>query len=197
MRARPGFTLLEISIALVITALVVSLAYAASQAGIDTQGRLDSHRSTGESMTSARALLGDALRHAIRGVRGGPATFEIVRRPSLEGDSLTFHTRGIVPPLGTSEVWTAALFVRNGELVFEAWPTNAFEKSQTVRVTVGGIAAVQVLTLGRTQGGAWSEQWDDPSITPQAVKIELAGAADSPSSNPEPLVARIGLERER
>ncbi len=195
MKPRRGFTLLEISVALVITALVVSLAYAASQAGIDTEGRLEVHRSKGESLTSVRALVGDALRHAVQGVRGGPPTFEIVRRPSLEGDSIAFQTRGIVPPLGTSQVWTASLYVKNGVLTFQAWPTHGGETVHNVVAKVHDIATMRVQTLGRAQGGTWSDQWDDPSVTPQAVRIELSSTAGTKSNDLEPLIGRIGLER--
>lgn len=195
MKRRLGFTLLEISIALVITALVVSLAYAASQAGIDTEARLEGHRSGGESMTSARVLLGDALRHAVPGYRGGPPAFEIVRRTSQSGDSLVFVTRGIVPPLGTSALWRATLFVTDGALRFEASPQDSESQAPGVTAAVNGVSAMSVFTLGRGLDANWNDQWPDPSVAPQAVKIHLSNPSSSFAGDLEPIIVRIGLER--
>ena len=72
---RRAFTLIEVLLALVITGLVVTLAYGTAQAGFDTQARLAEYRVVGESDAVVRSLLSDALRHAVDGVRGGEAVF--------------------------------------------------------------------------------------------------------------------------
>ncbi|MGZ8470574.1 MAG: PulJ/GspJ family protein, partial [Gemmatirosa sp.] len=76
MSARRGFTLLEVMVALVVSAMVVTLAYGAAQAGFDTEARLREGQAAARATTAWRALLGDALRHVERGVADDDAVFE-------------------------------------------------------------------------------------------------------------------------
>ena len=114
MTRRRGFTLIEVVIALVITGLVVTLAYAAVQGGLDTRDRLARQREQREALVTVRAMIRDALRHALPGVPGGPEVFSLVSRATpagLASDSVTFLTRGVAAPYGTSVAWRVTVNV--------------------------------------------------------------------------------------
>ncbi len=64
-RARPvGFTLLEVMVAFMLTGLVVVVAYAAAQAGIDARTRVTTGLHAVQSSRAAREMLRDALHNA-------------------------------------------------------------------------------------------------------------------------------------
>lgn len=190
MRSRRGFTLLEVLVALVITGLVVSLAYASAQAGFDTGDRLERHRSAGEAEVTARALLVDALRHAVPGVRGGPPVFELADRAGAQGDSLAFLSRGIIPPLGTSSTWLVSLSAGPSGLVLRAREADG---AAAVTAELLGITALDVRVLGRGSLVAWSDEWNETGAAPQAVSLAFHSASGATVGTP--IVVRLGLER--
>ena len=201
MIARRGFTLLEVIVALVIMGLVVSLAYASAQAGFDTERRLEHHRSAGEAEVTTRALLVDALRHTIPGVRGGPPVFELVRGAGVSGDSVVFLTRGIIPPLGTSATWKVTVAAGPHGLRLQALPqdtrTDAASRSHdtagTLSAELPDVASLDVRVLGRGSSAAWSEEWTDAGVAPQAVRLTFLSPAGAAIG--APIVVRLGLER--
>lgn len=189
MRARRGFTLLELMVGLVISGLVVTLGYSTLQGGLDTEARLTTHRLARESTLATRTMIADALRHGVPGVPGGPAVFVIVDRFDANGvpsDSLTFLSRGIVPPLGTSATWQVALQVTGDSLRFVAWPSEATSVPPVV-ATVGVGRGFDVQVLGRGVLSAWTTRWPDPGVAPDAVRLSIGDS--------QPLVVRTGLER--
>lgn len=189
MKGRRGFTLIELMVGLVISGLVVALGYGALQGGLDTQTRLTSHRDSGEAGLAARALLTDALRHALPGVPGGPESFTLSDRITAAGtatDSITFLTRGIVPPLGTSGAWRATISLRRDSLRFVAWPPEG-GVGAPIRATVHAGDLLDVQVLGRGALATWSPRWDDSGVAPEAVRLATRSG--------EPLVVRVGLER--
>lgn len=196
MKRRTAFTLIEIMVALVVTGLVVTLAYAAAQAGIDTGTRLSVHRESTEGAITLRAMLSDALRHGLEGVRGGPAVFRLVDRVAADGspdDSLVFVTRGVEAPLGASSTWAASIFLRGGAVVLVASPLDSRPGSQPLHATLDGIAGLDIHALGRSSASSWSPMWPDSAIAPEAVRVVFAGASGEPLG--VPLVVRVGLER--
>lgn len=189
MRARRGFTLLELMVGLVISGLVVTLGYGTLQGGLDTETRLQTHRLARESTLAARTMIADAMRHAVPGVPGGPAVFVLVDRFDANGipaDSLTFQSRGIVPPLGTSVTWQVALSMAGDSLRFVAWPSEATSVPPVV-ATIGVGRGFEVQMLGRGMLSTWTTRWPDPGIAPDAVRLSIGDT--------QPLVVRTGLER--
>jgi prepilin-type N-terminal cleavage/methylation domain-containing protein len=188
-----AFTLLEVLIALVVTGLVVSVAYAALQGGLDTRDRLARHRSDHESMLAMRAMIRDALRHALPGVTGGTEVFMLSDRVDAAGrpvDALEFLTRGVVTPLGTSGTWRATIRVDGDGLHFDARPDGP-SPGTPVSATAGGVTGMEIRALGRGPTAQWASTWSDAGVAPQAVVLAMAGAPGVSA----PLVARLNLER--
>ena len=191
-RAR-GFTLLEILIALVITGLVVTLAYAAVQGGLDTRDRLERQREQREALVTVRAMIRDALRHALPGVPGGPEVFTLVNRVTPQGvatDSVTFLSRGVSAPYGTSAAWRVTISVDSTGLHFVAIPGTT-SGSDVVAAVVPGITGLDVQTVGRGMIAAWTSNWNEPSVAPQGAAFSFTDATGAT----QPLVARLFLER--
>jgi prepilin-type N-terminal cleavage/methylation domain-containing protein len=192
---RAGFTLIEVMIALVVSGLVASLAYAAAQAGFDTDARVSEYRDGLAREGVVRAILSDALRHQVDGVRGGSAVFMLDDRVDTEGrdaDSVTFVTRGIVSPMGASArwqltVWRDGTFLRVAGAPLEDAPGSA----QPFAMRLEQVTAFDVRALGRGLAARWSARWADADQAPDAFALRIAaGGADA-----EPLVVRRGLER--
>src|SRR6185369_8818132 len=57
MKARGGFTLIEIVVAIVLTSVVALLAYGTAHAGIDTKERIETYRTNVEAQMIVRDLL--------------------------------------------------------------------------------------------------------------------------------------------
>jgi prepilin-type N-terminal cleavage/methylation domain-containing protein len=190
--ARCGFTLVEVMVATVVTGLVVSLAYGAAQAGFATDDALRRHRDTDERDAVVRGLVGDALRHAEPGLRGGDTTFVLVDDALPDGtanDVLQWVTRGIVPPYGASAPWLATLRRAGDTLVFDARPRDA-SGLPPVHAALPGVAGLDVDVLGRGSAASWQPTWREPTLTPDAVRVRWTR-----DGAPTSLVMRTGLER--
>lgn len=190
---RRGFTLIEVMVALVVTGLVVSLAYATLRGGLDIQQRLTVKAADDEALISVRSMLRDALRHALPGVPGGSETFSLLDRVTPAGepaDSMAFLTRGVVPPFGTSGTWRVSVSVGAGGLQMTAAPVSAGTGLRQ-HATVPSVTSLDIRALGRGVIASWTSGWPDAGVAPQAVTLALGGVDGSVS----PLVSRLGLER--
>lgn len=195
MRAhvRRGFTLLEVLVALVVTGLVVTVAYASVQGGLEAKQRLTTHAATAEAAVTVRATLRDALRHALPGVPGGPPVFTLQHRLAPDGrpsDSLAFLTRGVLPPYGTSTAWQVSVSVNADGLHVAAFPEGA-TGAVPIHADVPGITSFEVQAIGRGTVAAWQAGWPDAGVAPQAVMLAMSDGR----SAAVPLVARLSLER--
>ena len=169
MSTRRGFTLLEVLVALVVTALVVTLSYGAAQAGFDTEARLADRRRSEDALVAWRALLGDAIRHVERGVAEDDAVFV------LTADTLRLLTRGVVPPHGTGERWLVTLVPTSDGARLTAAPADG-ASGAPVSVLVRAARGVSVHVLPYA-GGAWTRDWPRASAPPAAVSVRLLDAA--------------------
>ena len=185
-RAPRGFTLLEVLVALVVTAMVVTLAYGAARAGLDTEARLTERRTADEATIAWRTLLGDAVRHVDRGVAETDAVFEL-RGPARGGaDTLRLISRGVVAPLGTGARWLVQAAPTPDGVLLVASPV-ADAAQPPVRVLVREARGLDVSVLAYA-GGTWTRGWSRTAAAPAAVAVRLVdarGAALGPA-----LVAR-------
>lgn len=169
-RTHPGFTLVEVLVALVVTGIVVTLAYGTLRAGLDTSARLDDRRARAEALTAWRALLGDALRHVERGVADDDTVFAVAT--DVRGDALRLVTRGIAPPQGAGERWWLTLAPTPDGVRLDAVPERA---GAPVHVLLRDARALRVTVLPYA-GSAWSRGWARPSAAPAAVAVRLLDA---------------------
>ena len=185
---RRGFTLIEIMVALVVTGLVVSVAYATLQAGFDTSERLTNAQGGDERETVARAMLANALRHAVPGTIGGEPVF--VLRDEPQGDGLRFLTRGVSEPLGASEVWEVSLLPGPEGTQFDAHQVE--NPSRSFTTLLRRVNALSIRVRGRDFRDGWLETWNAPDRSPAAVSITFMNADVRVIG--APLLARVGLE---
>lgn len=186
---RRAFTLIEVTVALVVTGLVVSLAYAALQAGLDTGDRLTTVREGAEREVVAQAILSRAIRHALPGTLGGDPVF-VLREGLGASDELQFRTRGVVEPLGASAVWEVTLDATAGGVRLAGRAVDG--SGAQFSATLPWVRAIDVRVRGRDPRDGWLESWLALDRSPVAVSIAFLGADRRAVG--APLVARVGLE---
>lgn len=187
---RRAFTLIEVMVALVVTGLVVSIAYASLQAGFETSDRLTAARSGEEREIVARALLSRAIRHAVPGALGGQPVF--VLRNSPLGDELAFRTRGVGEPNGASEIWDVELINAANGVRFNGRAADAAGRS--FATVLPRVQRIDVRVRGRDIRDDWFAEWPFVDRSPVAVMIAFF---DSVGRAGPPLIARVDLEGNR
>lgn len=201
LRARPAFTLIEVMIALVMSGIVASLAYSAAQAGFDTDARVVSYRDGLARDGVVRALLSDALRHQVDGVRGGLEVFTLADRVDADGrdaDSLSFVTRGVESPMGASATWRLAAWREGHSLRIAGVPLDGdIHRTPPFVMSLDDVTAFDVRVLGRGLSARWRDEWPDADQAPDAFALRLDGVRDRANAvvASEPWVVRRGLER--
>src|SRR3712207_3074218 len=96
-----GFTLVELMIVIVITSIIALLAYGSARGAFDTDERLARARADVEGAGAMRALVSDALRHAVPAVSDDQLAFELERGVAASGlpaDRVRFVSRGVAQP---------------------------------------------------------------------------------------------------
>lgn len=191
---RRGFTLIELMLALVISSVVITLAYGTVRAGTDTGERAGRVRAGVQARAAARALLVDALRHALPGVTGGSAVFELTDSTGADGlphDVLRFVTRGVLPPFGSGDAWSVRVLV-DSTVVVDAI-AEAPRGAGRYHAALAAASGLDIRVLPYGAGAPWRDVWDDAGRRPKAVSLSFVGA-DGRGDGP-PLVVRLGLER--
>jgi prepilin-type N-terminal cleavage/methylation domain-containing protein len=185
---RRAFTLVEVMVALVITGLVVSMAYASVQAGLDTAERLTLAQQGEEREVVARTLLTRALRHALPGTLGGQPVFVLRDQPN--GDALAFQTRGVVEPHGASSVWEVSLEPNLQGLRLSGRITDG--SGASFSALLRRVRRVDVRVRGRDARDGWFHVWNFPDRSPVAVAITFFDARGQQLG--ASVTSRIGLE---
>ncbi|HUQ83231.1 MAG TPA: prepilin-type N-terminal cleavage/methylation domain-containing protein [Gemmatimonadaceae bacterium] len=201
MKARSGFTLLELIVSIAVTGIIALLVYGSANAGFDTRDALARHREGAESELRARAFLVDALRHASEDANPGDAAFELrdaADSRGLPADQLTFLSRGVIPPLGASALWVVTVAPSPAGLMISAGPAPAAPTDSAGVTSVVGVIAgargvdVDVMSLADRR---WTNAWPSNGQLPAAARVILYDATGRPMG--APVVARIGLESMR
>ena len=200
MKSRRAFTLLELIVSIVVAGLIALLVYGSASAGFDTRDALARYRTTSESELTARVMITDALRHASDEADKGAAAFDLVDATDARGmptDQLSFLTRGILPPLGASGVWTMTLAPSARGLLVRATPTLSPGQRQgtgSITALLGPIRGLDVRVMSLIDR-AWSASWPSNGQLPAAVELTFYDAAGAPVG--APVVVRLGLEAVR
>lgn len=174
MRSRNGFTLVEVMVAMVITALVVAATAAALEATLDFRQRMETRRDDLRSRLAWRAVITAALRNVRPAASPDDTTFLLLDETGPDGlpsDRLVMLTAGTFPPLNPGVDWIVSLGVSPDGLHLTASPPGIL--STPVRLHAPAtLAGLQVEVLGE-RGGAWQSDWHHPGSKPVAVRLEF------------------------
>ena len=107
-RGRTGFTLLEVLLALLLTAVAVAIASLALRTAVTARDRVAEHRETLERESRLRAMLTDMLRHAPSAGSVDEPLLRVWRTPT-GGAQLVFLSTGVRVPFGTGPTWRVTL----------------------------------------------------------------------------------------
>ena len=173
MTARRGFTLIEVMIALVIGGVVVVLAYSTLLAGMDVQYRVSAARDADASTTAMRAMLSDAVRHAVAGDARDMRGLHTESDGSGRATALRFISRGIAAPLGGSAAWQVALSTDSSGVVLDAAALDGSRAPLHLGSRGAQTFAVRFLAI---EDGSWRTRWDDPARLPAAVEVRFLDA---------------------
>lgn len=166
MKGRRAFTLLEVLVAVAVTALAGVAAAAALQAASGAGDRVARLRRASEGEARVRTLLTDALRHLPPASAVDGPLLAVV--PDSTGPTLLFPSRGIVPPFGTGAPWRVAVRRRGDSLVVDAAPPA----SSQVPVRHAAVGQVRELAIQVLDGdGGWRPDWPIAGRAPQAVEV--------------------------
>ncbi len=182
---RGGFTLIEVSVALTITALVASLAWVVLDVGYETGDRVRAGTAALTSETATRELVSAALRYADPGIRGGDTVFLLARTADGTRQHLAFVSRGLEEPYGGSRTWMVNLEAGAAGLRLDAVPVEAAEGAIHAELTSAGGAGISV--SDGANPGTWLTSWRRADVAPAVVRIQFL----SSSPNKAPIVARI------
>jgi prepilin-type N-terminal cleavage/methylation domain-containing protein len=167
---RRGFTLIEVMLALVISSVVVTLGYSTLQAGMDVEGRIARARERDQYMTAMRAMLGDALRHAVTG-DASPAQ-RLHTESGADGHTtlLSFVSRGIVAPHGGTAPWFVTLSTDTAGVTFVARAVDG--GAVPLQMQVSNARALAVRFKAR-EDLDWQPTWDDAARLPLAIEVRF------------------------
>ncbi len=161
--AERAFTLLEVMLAIVLTGLVVLLAYGAAQVSFDARARLSADLRALQEGRAVREVLQDALRNAHLPLRPGDQGFV------LQGDRLSFVATGSGPPFDPEYDWLITIGPGPDGLDVVGTPIGRAPAAQ-VAFHVPGVTRwdVRVVALG---GSQWLQTWRSATVMPRAVAI--------------------------
>lgn len=177
---RVGFTLIELVIALTLTAMAATIAGAAVGAARRTAQVVQTHRSGDEADLRVRALLQDMLRHAPpASMADGPL---LALHGAGDATALVFLSRGVRAPFGTGPIWQVTVRRDADSLRVDAVSLR-ITGDEPLRMAVGGITAFDVRALEpatATDAARWRADWPLATARPAAVALTWARAGASP-----------------
>lgn len=182
-RPRGGFTLVELMLALTLTAIAAGVAGASLVAARRTGERVDAHKAEGEAEARLRAVLTDMLRHAPSAERVSEPLLQIHR--DVTGARLEFLTTGVQLPLGTGPVWRATLQMDSAGLVLDAAPLRTDVRAVPLTMHLSGVRSLDVEVLEERRVGelpVWRTDWPIAQTRPAAISLAwlTQGAAQAP-----------------
>ncbi len=160
---RGGFTLLEVMVALVLTALVAMMAVGAARVSAESAAVLDRELVSLRSERAARQVLLDLL-HNVR-----PARTRGDTGLALSAGTLTFTAAG-APPLDPEYDWLISM--RPGDDGLAIIARSLGRMPAAVELRLPQVTGWQVRVLP-PRGTTWLEEWAASPILPAAVTIAL------------------------
>jgi prepilin-type N-terminal cleavage/methylation domain-containing protein len=173
MTARSGFTLIEVLVSIVLTAVVALVVYGAVGAARDTQARIAHERKSLQSALAMRLLLGGALAGAQATFLAADTTFVLENRTNARGipqDRVTLTTSGNLPPLSSGADWIVTLEASGQGLRLVGRPMG-FRAPARLLALLPGVSGLSVRVRHLDLGGNWSDEWPSPEVLPEAVEL--------------------------
>jgi prepilin-type N-terminal cleavage/methylation domain-containing protein len=170
---RSGFTLVEILVSLVLTAVLSLLVYGAVQVARDTQAQIAGERQALQSALAMRLLLEAALMGAQTTLLAPDTAFVLESGVSSQGrprDRLTFSTSSDLPPLTPGTDWIVTLAPTAAGLDLMGTPRGVRTPSRLL-ARLPGVNGLAVRVRHTEIDGGWSQEWNLPSVLPEAVEL--------------------------
>jgi prepilin-type N-terminal cleavage/methylation domain-containing protein len=170
---RSGFTLIEVLVSIVLTAVVSLLVYGAAQAARGTQVRIASERHSLQSALAMRLLLEGALASAQTGYRPEDTVFVVENRVNARGvpqDRVTFVASGDFPPLSPGADWVVTLEPTREGLRLSGQP-RGFRTTGRVLALLPGVTGLGIRVRVPGNDPAWSRDWNFPTALPEAAEL--------------------------
>lgn len=193
-RVRRGFTLLEVMVALTLTALAAGIAGSALSAAHSTSAAVARHRDGAEAELQLRALVSDLLRHAPPVDARDEARLTIVAAGG--SPALHFLSRGLGTSRGgspgTGATWRVTIATVGDTLVVLATPlvrgdvTDAADAADAADAEGGATPLVARLAPARNlrievlepvrpgEAARWRTDWPLRQARPRAVRLTWA-----------------------
>lgn len=196
-----GFTLLELLVAVFVSAVMFSLGYAALNQAVAQQDRLNAaQQSLSDVQRAVRLLSQDVMQMMPRPVRDElgrtlePALILDPRQNSL----MTLSRGGQSTALGESRgrLLRVRYVLEGGQLIRLSTPVldrTAASPSWRRRVLLDGVEGLQIRALDST--GVWLESWPQQAALPQGSAIDESAALDRLRTRPRAIELRL-LTRE-
>ena len=179
-----AFTLIEVTMGIAITGLVVTLIYGAAQLGLDLQERLEASRIEAQTDRAWRALVADAFRNARPGMAYGDTALWLESRRSGSGppmDRVTFVTAGGLAPLTPDADWRVTIEATDSGVDLRAEPVGIPADLRRVSGPPA-LVGLDVRVLDR-ETGRWLDSWHPDVTLPAAVEVSYwteSGAVERP-----------------
>lgn len=184
MKRSDGFTLIEMTIAIVVSGVVALLSYGTVQAGFDSGERIERYRGEVESAALMRSLVVDALRHPASAAGSGKS-FSLTHGGAgdLNNDRLEFVSRGVSPPHGSGAIWNVTIESTPKGLSFSASPLEStFEKA--MHSLLPAIHGMRVRVMRTRADNTWASEWSSRNVAPYAVELIFVDALGHNSGAP-------------
>ena len=188
---RRGFTLVELMLALTLTAITATVAGSALVSARRTAERVREHGSATADDSRWRAMLADMLRHPPRPEQVSEPLLRLYREGSTP--SLQFLTVGVREPLGTGSIWRAVVTQDSAGLLLTATPVTTGAPDPIVQYRLADAQLVDVTVLEPAtalDAARWRTDWPVAQQRPAAIAIEWRTAGPSGSGARPALVQR-------
>lgn len=173
MRGRSGFTLIEVLVSVVLTAVVSLLVYGAARTARHTQTQIADERKALQSALATRLLLQDALAGAQTTFGRRDTVFLLESRVDAKGvpqDRVTFVASGGFPPLSPGADWVVTLEPTRQGLRLVGVPKGV-AASPRLLALLPGVTGLAIRVLVSGDDLVWSQEWKSPNALPQAVEL--------------------------
>lgn len=181
-RARSGFTLLELMIALTLTAVALAIASSALGAAWIARDTVTAHREQLEQETRLREALTDMLRHAPRAEFTSEALLRIVNAQNGPVQ-LTFLSQGVRAPYGSGSIWRVVLTSGADGTTLDAEPVGTAHDGTQLHSTVHSLSVVRIQALEaatHNERPRWRDDWPLERARPAMIAVHFQNDRDHP-----------------